>query len=305
MPEITLLGTGGMLPLKNRWLTSLYTEHNGQAVLIDCGEGTQIALAQHGLKLSRISLVLITHSHADHVTGLPGLLLSLGNTDRTEPLTICCPAPAEGVIRALLRVCGALPYPVQLQTLSDKEAVTFTAGEIDPLLQVTTLPLRHTVPCLGYRLDFHKKPEFQPEQAKALDIPVQLWKTLHSGTPVTLPDGRTIEPGQVTGAPRKPVRIAYTTDTLPVPEIAEFAEGADLFVCEGMYGTPDKKQSMNEKKHMLMQDACQLAKKAGAGRLWLTHYSPAEKHPAQFREELEQLFGNVTISQDGERIVLK
>lgn len=304
MPEVTLLGTGGMLPLKNRWLTSLYTEHNGKAVLIDCGEGTQIALAQHGLKLSRIDLLLITHSHADHVTGLPGLLLSLGNTDRTEPLAICCPAPAEGVIRALLKVCGTLPYPVQLMPLPDKESVTFAAEKIDPLLQISTVCLQHTVPCLGYRLDFFKKPAFKPEQAKSLEIPVQYWKTLHSGMAVILPDGRTIEPKQVTGDPRKPVRIAYSTDTLPIPEIAKFAEGVDLFVCEGMYGTPDKKQSMNEKKHMLMQDACQLAGKAGAERLWLTHYSPAEKHPEQFREELEAVFRNVTISQDGERIVL-
>lgn len=305
MPEITLIGTGGMLPLKNRWLTSLYTEQNGKAVLIDCGEGTQIAFAQHGLKLSRIQMILITHSHADHVTGLPGLLLSLGNTERTEPLTICFPSSAEDAVRGLMQVCGRLPYPVELRPLPEREGVRFSAEQIDPLLQISTLPLRHTVPCLGYRLEFLKKPEFQPEAAKALGVPVQFWKKLHSGEDVVLPDGRKIVSGQVTGPPRPPVRISYTTDTLPIPEIAEFAENSDVLICEGMYGTADKKESMNEKKHMLMQDACLLAKKANAVRLWMTHYSPAEKHPAQFREELQKLYADVTISQDGEYILLK
>ena len=277
--DITLLGTGGMLPLKDRFLTSCYVEHNGKAVLIDCGEGTQVAIAKHDLKLSRIEMLLITHSHADHVTGLPGLLLSLGNTDRQSPLPIYLPASAENAVRGLLQVCGRLPYPVLFRQLP--------------------------VPCLGYRIELRKKPEFQPEQAKALDIPVQFWKRLHSGEHVTLPDGREILPAQVTGAARPPVRIVYTTDTLPIPQIADLAAGADLFVCEGMWGDPDRKENLNSKRHMLMQDACRLAAQAQAKRLWLTHYSPAEKDPAQYLKTLQSICPAVTVSRDGERITLR
>lgn len=305
MPEITLLGTGGMLPLKNRFLTSLYVEHNGKAVLIDCGEGTQVAFAKYGAHLSRLELLLITHCHADHVTGLPGLLLSLGNTERREPLTICAPSSAEGALRGLMQVCGRLPYPVEIRPLPERESITFPAEQIDPMLYIATLPLKHSMPCLGYRLEFRKKPEFQPEQAKALNIPVQFWKSLHSGETVTLPDGRVMQPAQVTGRERPPVRIVCTTDTLPFADIAAFAAEADLFVCEGMYGDPDKKQSMNSKRHMLMQDACRLAAEAKAKRLWLTHYSPAEHSPEQYRDGLTEIFPDVTISRDGEHTELK
>lgn len=305
MPEITLLGTGGMLPLKDRFLTALYYEHNGKAVLIDCGEGSQVAAAQHGLKLSRIEAICITHLHADHVVGLPGLLLSVGNTGRTEPMPIYCGKSTADMLRHLLCVTGGLPFDVRLHILPEDTCTRVPLSHIDPLLTLETLPLRHRVPCLGYRLALGKKPEFLPDKARALDIPVTLWSRLHAGEAVTLPDGREILPEQVTGPKRAPLRVVYTTDTLPIPEIAGFAAHADLFICEGMWGTPDKKDSMNKKRHMLMQDACRLAAKADAKRLWLTHYSPAEKSPEDYAEELRAIYRDVTISHDGEHIVLK
>lgn len=305
MPNITLLGTGGMLPLKDRFLTSLYVEQNGNAVLIDCGEGTQVAFAQHGLKLSKIKAIFITHSHADHVAGLTGLLLSLGNTGRSDALPIFCGNSAVDTIQHLLAVTGGLPFDVHLHRLPENQSTTIKINKIDPLLQIDTLPLKHRVPCLGYRLTFAKKPEFQPQQAKALEIPVQYWKQLHSGETVTLPDGRKIDSAQVTGEPRPPIKITYTTDTLPISEIVDFAKDSDLFICEGMWGTFDKKESMNQKRHMLMQDACTLAKKANVKRLWLTHYSPAEKEPEIYAEELQQIYETVIISKDGQEIILK
>ncbi|MBR1554407.1 MAG: ribonuclease Z [Oscillospiraceae bacterium] len=303
MPDICLLGTGGMLPLKNRFLTSLFVEYNGKAVLIDCGEGTQVAFAQHERKLSRIEMILITHGHADHVTGLAGLLLSLGNCSRTEPLDIYYPAGWERVIRNLLSVCDCLPFPVNLHTLENRP-VSWTAEKIDPMLTVSAMPVDHRVPCMGYSLTLRKKPVFLPERAKALEIPVQFWKKLHQGEAITLPDGRTIHPEQVTGDSRKSIKITYTTDTRPIPEIANFAENSDLFICEGMYGDTDKKESMNQKGHSLMQDACRLASEAHAERLWLTHYSPAEMNPEIWLSELQKIFPNVVISKDGESISL-
>ena len=304
MPEICLLGTGGMLPLKNRFLTSLYAEYNGKAVLIDCGECTQVALAQHGLKMSHIETILITHSHADHITGLPGLLLSIGNCSRTESLDIYVPASAEKMINNLISVCGLLPYAVNVHTLPDRSPTAFTAEKIDPMLMVSTIPLEHSVNCIGYRLTLARKPVFAPEKAKQLEIPVKYWKTLHSGTTVTLDDGRTFSPTDVTRENRPPITVTYTTDTLPIPEIADFARNSDLFICEGMYGDTAKKQAMNEKGHMLMQDACNLALQANAKKLWLTHYSPAETEPALYEQELKEIFPEVTVSNDGEKITL-
>ena len=303
MPEICLLGTGGMLPLKERFLTSLFVEYNGKAVLIDCGEGTQVAFAKHEKKLSKIETILITHGHADHVTGLPGLLLSLGNCSRTDNLDIYVPEKWESVIRSLLSVCGCLPFPVTLQPMPDYP-VSWIAEKIDPMLEISAMPLQHKVPCMGYSLTLRKKPEFLPQAAKELNIPVQYWKQLHAGNKILLPDGREVLPEQVTGTPRKPVKITYTTDTLPIPEIVDFAKDSDLLICEGMYGDPSKKSSMNQKGHMLMQDACELARKANAERLWLTHYSPAEKHPEQYQEILTELFPRVKISKDGEFLKL-
>ena len=304
MPDICLLGTGGMLPLKDRFLTSLYAEYNGKAVLIDCGEGTQVAIAKHGLKMSRIELLLITHCHADHVTGLPGLLLSIGNSSRTEPLDIAAPESCLPVLRSLMSVCGALPYEVRLHGLPEDKPFEFSADMIDPMLKIRTLPLSHRVSCIGYSLILEKKPPFLPENAKALNIPVEYWKRLHAGETVTLDDGRSIASEEVTGEKRAPIKITYTTDTLPIAELAGFAESSDLFICEGMYGLPEKKESMNEKCHMLMQDACDIAAKANVKRLWLTHYSPAEKEPSVYEEELKELFPEVVITEDGAKLTL-
>ena len=302
--EITLLGTGGMLPLPQRHLTSLYAEHEGHAVLIDCGEGTQVAAARFGCKLSRIQAIFFTHRHTDHVAGLPGLLLSLGNTGRTEPLPVYCGEDCRDTVGWMTAATGGLPFPVEILPLPEDRESSIPLPQIDPGLTVDTLPVQHSVPCLGYRLTLTKRPVFAPEKARALGVPVSDWKRLHAGEACTLPDGRCITQDMVTSAPRAPLRIVYTTDTLPLPAISRFAENADLFICEGMYGTADKKTSMDEKGHMLMQDACALAKSAGAARLWLTHYSPAEKDPAQYAPALEESFPAVQVTQDGAHIRL-
>lgn len=304
MADLCLLGTGGMLPLKDRFLTSLYAEFSGKAVLIDCGEGTQVAMGAHGLKMSRIDMLLITHAHADHVTGLPGLLLSVGNCSRTEPLDIFFPESCRSTIESLMSVCGRLPYETLLHGLPEHESVSFKADMIDPMLTVTTVPLKHSTDCIGYSLNLFRKPVFLPEKAQELGVPVQYWKQLHSGEAVTLEDGRVISPGDVTGEKRDPLKITYITDSLPDASLAAAAKGSDLFICEGMYGTEDKKDSMNEKGHMLMQDACIIAEKAGAKRLWLTHYSPAEKDPQQYEDELKRIFPETVIPEDGIKITL-
>ncbi len=304
MPDITLIGTGGMLPMPDRWLTSCYYFHNGHAVLIDCGEGSQVALTEAGCRHNRIDVILLTHLHADHVAGLPGLLLSMGNGGRQQPVTVFMPEGRAKILAGLLAICGGLPFEVRLAELPFDKPYSFTLPELDPMLTFSSLPLQHSERCLGYSLSLARKPEFQPERAKELQVPVKYWKQLHSGECVQLEDGRTVSPEQVTVPNRPPIKLTYCTDTLPLDEIAEFARGSQLFICEGMYGDEDKKEDMDRKQHMLMQDACRLASRAGAERLWLTHYSPACAAPWLYEEKLRELFPNVSCAKDGMKITL-
>lgn len=304
MLDVCLLGTGGMMPLKNRWLTSCYMEYNGKAILIDCGEGTQIALAESECKMSRIDLLLITHFHADHISGISGFLLSLGNCSRTEPLTIYAPVGAKKIIESLTCICGALPFKLDIHELSVNSSTKFTANTIDSMLEITAMPVRHRVNCLGYSFSFKRKPVFNPDKAKELNVPVKLWSVLHKGENVILEDGTIITTDMVTDGNRKTIKVTYVTDTLPFDDIADLAFRSDLFICEGMYGDESQKDSLNEKHHMLMQDACYLAKLAEVDRLWLTHYSPAMKNPSEYTKILLKLFPNTTVSKDGQKVSL-
>jgi ribonuclease Z len=159
------------------------------------------------------------------------------------------------------------------------------------------------MPCLGYSFTLTRKPIFNPEKAEALGIPKSLWKDLHSCKDVVV-DGRTITANEVLDGMRPPLKITYVTDTLPIKCITSLAENSDLFICEGMYGNIAKKQDMNKKKHMLMQDACRLAKSANVKEMWLTHYSPAMDHPERYADTLKELFPNTVVSKDGQFIRL-
>jgi len=305
MADVIIVGTSGMLPLKNRFMCSAYVEHNGHAILIDCGEGTQMSMRKLGIRMHKIDCILITHEHADHIMGIPGLLLSMSNGGRVEPVDIFYPAKAEQAIMGLMISCGGLQFKVRFNPLPNDKPINFNYKVVDDRLVISTIVLRHSTVCLGYKLEFYRLPEFQPQKAKELNIPVQYYKFLHSGETVKLPDGRVIYPNQVLGEPRKPLTIVNMTDTLPFNDMVEFSRGADLLIAEGMYGDQSVKHDMNKKGHMLMQDACKLASSAGVKKLFLTHYSPANTNPWQYKDELKHIFKNVVISSDGESTVIK
>jgi len=304
-----------MMPLPNRWLTCCWIEHQGAAILIDCGEGTQIALKKAGCKPPRIELLLITHFHADHCSGLPGILLTLANSARTHPLTIAGPVGLKRIVAALTVIAPQLPFELNLTELDFREGnipetlhLPNVGGhghhEGGSPVRITALPLRHRVPCLGYRVELVRKPVFNPDKARELDIPVKHYKALHGGQSVVLDDGREIEPRQVLDGARASTCVCYFTDTKPIPQMADFAKSADLLIAEGMYYDEAMRDKIDDKYHMLFSDAARLANKSGAKRLWLTHYSPALERPWEGAKSVQRIFANTTVSRDGERITI-
>lgn len=303
MVDVCLAGTGGMMPLKNRWLTCCYMEYNGKAILIDCGEGTQIALTEAECKLSKLETLFITHFHADHISGLPGLLLSLGNYSKKTPLKIYGPKGLAGIVNNLCCICGKLPYEIQITEFPTNVKTEFSVPEIDEMIAVTSFPLKHTVPCLGYSLVFSRKPVFNPEKAESLGIPKLMWSRLHKGEQVEI-DGKIYTTDMVTDGERKPVKVTYATDTRPVDAIADNGFRSDLLICEGMYGDDENADSMKEKGHMLFSDALRIADDAEAERLWLTHYSPAMTNPSVYEKYVSRRSPRAVISHDGQKITL-
>lgn len=295
MLDICLPGTGGMIPLPERWLSCCWLEYQGRAILIDCGEGTQIALRKAGCRLSRLELLLVTHYHADHIAGLPGLLLTLGNSGKKTKLTIVGPRGLKTVVSALTIIAGTLPYEIELIEINGETDGVLEDGE----LAVSYRHLSHGVPCLGYRISFRRKPVFNPEKADRLNIPKKLYSLLHGGQAVRLDDGRVIAPDMVLDGPRMPLSVAFITDSLPTSAMPELARGVDLLVCEGMYGDEEMHGKMQEKGHMVFSDSARLAKKAGAKQLWLTHFSPAMKDPSPYLDGARVIFPNTSIGFDG------
>jgi ribonuclease Z len=300
MIDVTLVGTGGTKPLKDRNLTSCFIEMtNGKAILIDCGEGTQVALATQNLNIHKIEVILLTHFHGDHIAGLTGLFLEMTQRMRKEPVHIYGPIGLKSIIGSILKICGLISFRIECHELNTKECNSFKLTEVIQDLTVKFELMNHTVPCLGYSLILDRKPVFNPSKAEALGVPKYLWKKLHAYEDVVV-DGKIITTKEVIDGVREPLKITYVTDTLPIKRIETLAENSDIFICEGMYGVLAKKQSMNKKKHMLMQDACKLAKTAKVKELWLTHYSPAMEKPEKYAEGLKRMFSNTVVSQDGQ-----
>lgn len=294
MLDVTLLGTGGMLPLKDRWLTSCILSCEGHSILVDCGEGTQIALKNTKCKLKPIDLICITHFHADHISGLPGFLLSMGNEGREEPVTIAGPEGIEKIVKSICIIAPNLPF--ELKFIDFAEMKTFSSGKII----ITPFKAEHGVECLGYSFYLPRKGRFNAEKAKMNNVPMAVWSRLQKGENV-LYDNQLYTSDMVLDADRRGVKVTYCTDSRPVENIAKYTENSDLFICEGLYFDPEKIGRARKTGHMLYSEAASLAAKAGVKEMWLTHYSPAVTDPEEGIEIARAIFPNTECGYDGKR----
>ncbi|WP_084052049.1 ribonuclease Z [Desulfonispora thiosulfatigenes] len=310
MLNITLLGSGGGMPMPNRYLSSLLMNYKGRKILIDCGEGTQVAMKIMKTGFKALDIICITHAHGDHLFGLPGLLSTLGNSGRIEPITIIGPSGIEEIINGLMVAVSGLPYEIniienpknylsldllanskQLRQVNEKDFSTEN-------IMIEALELDHSLPCLGYNFYVFRRPKFSPEKATSNQVPKKIWQKLQTGEAVNY-QNKMYEPYMVLGEKRKGIKLSYITDTRPLDTIAEFIKDSDLFICEGTYGDNNDLHKAIKNKHMTFSEAAELADKGKVAELLLTHFSPAINEPEEYKVNAESIFKNTIIGYDG------
>jgi len=302
MLDVCLLGTAGMQPLPGRRLSATLVRFDGRLVLLDCGEGTQVGVREAGWGWRGLGAIMLTHMHADHILGLPGLLLTLAQSEKgaDEPLTIYGPEPLLPVLKALLLFAPRLPFPIQTVVLAGGES--FEVAGV-PGLYADCTALAHEIPCLGYGLTVPRAPRFDPARAQQLGVPQPLWKRLQHGE-VVEHAGQTIAPEAVLGPPRRGLRVVLATDTRPAPALSDFVGGADLFIADAMYGDEADKPKRWEVQHLTFAEAATIARDGAARRLWLTHFSPALSDPAAHLANATAIFPATTLGRDGLKTTL-
>ncbi len=298
MIDVCLLGTCGMMPMPGRWLSCALVRCGPSLTLLDCGEGTQVPWKSLGWGFRQLGAICLSHMHADHVLGLPGVLFMVAHAGRSEPLDIYGPRGTGYIVEGLRRVVPELPFPVRIHELRGGESFALPGD-----LRGSCTAASHGVPCLAYRVDLDRAPAFQPEQAQALGLPVQYWSKLQHGETIEY-EGLTVTPERVLGPPRRGISLAYITDTRPVPALSALARDVDLLVCESMYDDPADLPLAKAHAHMLAEESAGIAAEAGARELVLTHFSPKINDPSQAQKVARRVFAATRAARDGMVVTL-
>jgi ribonuclease Z len=301
--EAFVLGTSGMMPLPGRHLTSALLRREGELFLFDCGEGTQVSLRRLNLRWKKISVIFITHHHADHVTGLPGMLMLSSQVERDDPLFIVGPPKVKEYAEASRRILEMyINYPIEYIVVDPAKPGVVYQGDG---YCVKSHPLNHTKPCVAYTLVEDDRPgEFFPEKAEALGVARgPLWSRLQSGQEVTSSSGAVVRPDQVMGERRSGRKFSYVTDTIPARGVAQFVADSDLLICEGMFEEA-LRESAREKKHLTAGQAARIAQEASVLTMGLTHYSPryTRRELSRLVEEAREIFPETFLCKDGQHI---
>lgn len=304
MVDLALLGCGGGMPIPQRYLSSLLINYKGRKILLDCGEGTQVSMKILGWGFKTIDVICITHGHADHVVGLPGILATIGNSGRTEPITIIGPKGITDIVKGLRVAAPYLPYEINIlenpqEPVKIKGSTNCTNPSTEEFndLIISTLELDHSANCLGFSLYFSRKPKFDAESATKKEIPKKYWNRLQKNEIITCQD-KTYLPSMVLGKERKGIKVSFITDTRPTAFIKTFIKESDLFICEGTYGNENDIEKAIKNKHMTFCEAAELALIGDVQKLLLTHFSPSMLKPEEYKDRAQGIFENSIIGYD-------
>lgn len=306
MIDVTLIGTGGLKPLPDRALASVFLKCQGNTILFDCGEGTQSAAQKAGVSLINVDMIALSHFHGDHIFGLPGLLQTMQIQERVNPLVIAGPVGIHSALEPLLTAAGELPYEIKLMELKTEEVrLNSIIPDATPYASFLPFATNHRVPSYGYCFTLERTGKFYPEKAEQLGVPINMWSLLQQGQSVTTENGTVVTPKDVLGIKRKGLKIVFTGDTAVCENLVTYSENADLLISEATFGENEQKDLANERGHMTFSDAAEIAKKANVKTLCLTHYSPRVVEPEEYLANATGIFENTVLGTDGLKFTLE
>ena len=304
MVDLCLLGCGGGMPMPFRSLSATLLNFKGRKILIDCGEGTQVSMRMVGWGFKSIDMICITHCHGDHIIGLPGILSTIGNSGRIEPLTIIGPEGINEAVNGLMVITKYLPYEVKIIENPREINLSVSNENIEVIekegqAKISTLELDHSSSCLGYSFYFKRERKFSLEKALENNVPKILWNKLQKGNEeIILYEGKEYKKEMVLGEKRRGIKVSLITDSRPLETMINFIEKSDLLICEGTYGSNDDIDKAIKNKHMTFKEAASLARDSNCKELLLTHFTPAMIDPKMYESNAKDIFENTIIGED-------